>query len=417
MVQMEGAEEEPHADGGEMEEEEAEEEESGLFREGGTGRDAGEMGEEESESFLASGVQENDVPSDVQPAARASSVASHASKPRAPRGQPRPEPGSVLRYFDSEEGLVALSKGMIVERPVGQGRTHYPGQDSVTVEDLEAIRKERRQARKSAATGVSVGGRSRGRAGYAASEKGAPSVHGSIASGIAAHVVRSRQGSIQRESTRAPADELTAEGAESEAFPVGFGEPLPRERPWEKSVTGGERRLVPELPDYMTRAVAEPVVNMRHLSVESEAFKMSRTAAGMNLQARGRFTKEFEVSPDAVDLGVLEIGQRATATLRITNIAAELARFHVERLAEPWHVVYRPGPLAVGMTTAVTVVFIASEPGVFTTSVNIRTESVVFRVPGERQRACGCQRLAGCGVRAANDALRRPALARALVAS
>lgn len=150
---------------------------------------------------------------------------------------------------------------------------------------------------------------------------------------------------------------------------------------WTRTVTGEPRSAPVPVPAYLGRSVAEPQINMQHLSIEAGAFKMSRTAAGQALQAHGRFTKEFQVSPDRLHLGQVVVGRAASAMLRVTNIAAEIARYNVEQLAAPWKVTWKPGPIAAGMTAPVTVSVVPTAPGPLSAEVSIRSESVVFRIP------------------------------------
>ena len=333
-------------------------------------------------------------------AADAEEVAARRAERRADRRAARgagvgaPSAGAVLRYFDSEEGLVALSGGMVVARPVRQRREEHVGQESVTVEDLEQIRRERRQSRRGGGRGRD-GERPTARSGV---QEGSSSLRrgGSFSSlasaserGRVPRLSRPSQGTGEAASAEplpgAPAAQGMAAQASTDAFPGAAPGP---DRPWMRSVVGGPRRAAPALPGYLTRVPAPPEVNLPHLSTEAGAFRMSRTAAGLALQSHGRFTKEFELTPDALHLGALEPGQRATATLRLANVAAEVARFTVERPPAPWQVVYRPGPLAVGIATPITVVFAAEEPGAFETDIVVRSESVVFRVPGEACMGC-----------------------------
>ncbi|CAG9465547.1 unnamed protein product [Pedinophyceae sp. YPF-701] len=158
-----------------------------------------------------------------------------------------------------------------------------------------------------------------------------------------------------------------------------------------KFTVTGELRTEVDLPPYMRRNAATARINHQHLAQEEGALRMSRTAAGQLLLARKRFTKEFLVTPEQLDFGVVRPGTSRKLKVRIRNVSAEIARFNVAALAPPFKRTYNPGPLAAGMEAVIDVEFGVKEdvppggPTTFNRIMEVRSETAVFSIPLQGQ--------------------------------
>jgi hypothetical protein len=63
-----------------------------------------------------------------------------------------------------------------------------------------------------------------------------------------------------------------------------------------------------------------------------------------------------------------------TPNARITNVSTQVARFSVVRPSLPLRAIYKPGPLAAGMDTTLTIEFVAEKPGDFVDEIVIKSE-------------------------------------------
>lgn len=121
--------------------------------------------------------------------------------------------------------------------------------------------------------------------------------------------------------------------------------------------------------------------NDRHLAIEGAVFRESKTTSGQLMKSRGRSSKDFILQPSAIDFGTVYSGQVVHAAAKLRNVSAEIARFQVQRPEPPLSCIYKPGPVAAGMESLLTIEFSAHEVGEFTGEVVVRTETAVFSLP------------------------------------
>lgn len=161
-------------------------------------------------------------------------------------------------------------------------------------------------------------------------------------------------------------------------------------------VYGQPRVLPPPLPRQHRRDEADAALNEAYLRAEADAVRMGKTASASLIRHSGKALQQFTLTPGHLHLGTVPVGLVAHRTARLTNVSTGVARFSVVRPELPLRIIYKPGPLAAGMETLLTVEFVAEHLGDFVGEVVVKSELNVLTmtvsakvVPGEPPAAEG----------------------------
>ncbi|KAF5842976.1 hypothetical protein DUNSADRAFT_3569 [Dunaliella salina] len=141
-------------------------------------------------------------------------------------------------------------------------------------------------------------------------------------------------------------------------------------------VYGQPRAAPPPLPRTYKEEQADVALNTRHIAVEGDVLRApgSHTSSGSLLRASGKAGRQFALSPPHIHFGSVALGSVAHAHARLRNISTGPARFTVDRPSLPLRVIHKPGALAAGMETLLTVELVAETPGDFVGEIVVRSE-------------------------------------------
>jgi CRISPR-associated protein Cas5t len=76
--------------------------------------------------------------------------------------------------------------------------------------------------------------------------------------------------------------------------------------------------------------------------------RLTKTSSASLIRAQGKGARQLQLTPGHVHFGGLAPGAVAHRTVRLRNVSAEVARFHVRRPPPPFRVLYKPAPVAPG---------------------------------------------------------------------
>lgn len=146
------------------------------------------------------------------------------------------------------------------------------------------------------------------------------------------------------------------------------------------TVDGKLRHVLPPMPKTYTRDFARTVQNERHLAMEDEALRLSRTACANLVHARGKSIQQLQLSPAHIHFGVVSLGSVARRKATLMNVSLERARFHVVIPPHPLRVVHKPHPLAAGMTTTLEIELAGKQRGDFVGEIEVKSEFNIMRL-------------------------------------
>eukprot|EP00775_Hariotina_reticulata_P009324 gene9324-9489_t len=240
----------------------------------------------------------------------------------------RPLPGQTLKYFECQEGLLAINADPLLR----------PG-TKITRHDLPAAK-----------------------AVQPASAAGAEANAGITASGLG-----------PRAASAAASGGLSASG-KSQAFDV-YGQP---------------RLVKPQLPAAHSKSQAAAELNMDYLAREAATMRPAKTSSAALIKASGRTGKQMHVtypkrkhvvlSPAHIHFGTVSVGSVSHRLARLLNCSADVVRFTVSRPELPLRVLYKPVPLPAGMEATITVELVAEAAGDFVGRVTVKTEVNVIEL-------------------------------------
>eukprot|EP00891_Asterochloris_glomerata_P002861 jgi/Astpho2/2861/fgenesh1_pg.00050_%23_119_t len=160
-------------------------------------------------------------------------------------------------------------------------------------------------------------------------------------------------------SVRGGATGYTPESSSS-AQPAG-GELLPMSTLMKTAafdVYGNPRAVAPALPSAYMRQAAQMTVNDRWLDVNEDSMQLSRTSSATLVRLRGKGVSQFQLAPAHLHFGDVPLAEVARQAAVIKNVSTERARFTVLHPQDrALRVAYKPGPLAAGMETPITIEF------------------------------------------------------------
>lgn len=118
------------------------------------------------------------------------------------------------------------------------------------------------------------------------------------------------------------------------------------------------RAVAPALPSAYMRQAAQMTVNDRWLDVNEDSMQLSRTSSATLVRLRGKGVSQFQLAPAHLHFGDVPLAEVARQAAVIKNVSTERARFTVLHPQDrALRVAYKPGPLAAGMETPITIEF------------------------------------------------------------
>lgn len=302
----------------------------------------------------------------------------------------RPQPGQVLRYFDTEEGLIAKQEDPLLStevvpavqpatfprRPVpaaSPGRQAKPGiylshTTTLLADDAPGSQPDVEQA-------ISPLNQARPEVMTRACDKLPKSPKRTAAR--QPQVTRSQEpGSLSpsRVPNYHPPDLGYSTMVQS---PQTLQSTI---RSCDYDVYGQPRLRPPVLPPTYTQDEAAVIPNDRHIVAEGEVLRCTKTSSTSLLQIHGKVKKQFQVTPSHIHFGTVPQGAVVHRQVKLLNVSTERARFTAVRPPPPLRWIYNPGPLAAGMDRSLTVEFTAGGPGDFVGELEIRSELNVIHL-------------------------------------
>ncbi|KAL3155549.1 Sperm-associated antigen 17 [Trebouxia sp. C0009 RCD-2024] len=121
-------------------------------------------------------------------------------------------------------------------------------------------------------------------------------------------------------------------------------------------------------------------LNASYLSNNEGALNMSRTTSASLLRMRGKATKQFVLRPGHLDFGIVKLNQVVQQTAKLTNVSLERARFTVHKPQLPLQASCPTGPLAAGMETSIKITFQSKDVGDYSGELHVSSEFNTFSV-------------------------------------
>lgn len=140
------------------------------------------------------------------------------------------------------------------------------------------------------------------------------------------------------------------------------------------------RHILPPMPATYTREETTTKLNTRHIEMEDNVLRVSRTACAHLVHSKGRGLKQFQLSPAHIHFGTVMVGETIKKSATLFNVSMEKARFHVDIPSLPLKVDYSPGALAAGMTAKIGIVLEAFEPGSFIGEIQVKSELNILQL-------------------------------------
>ncbi|KAG2498338.1 hypothetical protein HYH03_003597 [Edaphochlamys debaryana] len=296
----------------------------------------------------------------------------------------RPEDGKSLNYFEAEEGLLALENDPIIREPInrrmlpprlpppaatpGAPSTYSPGVYVAPRPAPDADAAAAAAAAEYAALGAAMTGNQAGAAAANAAAATAAALTARTAATTAAG--RGKEQGV---------DYTYPELAHSQIL-AGKNYSPPSVKTHAYDVYGQPRTLPPPLPRQHRVPEADVALNEPYLRAEADAVRLGKTASTSLIRHAGKALKQFTLTPGHLHFGNVPYGAVTHRTARLTNVSAGAARFSVVRPELPLRVIYKPGPLAAGMETILTVEFVAETVGDFVGEVQVKSELNVLTI-------------------------------------
>eukprot|EP00892_Ulva_mutabilis_P004753 jgi/Ulvmu1/264/UM001_0268.1 len=248
-----------------------------------------------------------------------------------------PQPGDILRYFASEEGLKAQQEDPLLSS----------GKQGV----LRALPLKR--------TAPSVA--------EAYAEKGLFGLSCGVDNGPEAGLGEDSIGTGEQPVSKEPAD--AQRGAA-----VGAGQEreqgqLLRTYPSDHSGPGGVK--LPSIRSKPQRATT--MLNDAYLQREYQAMHSVKTASAALIRARGLDDVEFKLGCQMINFGEVAQGTVVQRKLVLHNVSLERARFSVDQVAPPLKLSYQRAPVPAGLRTPISVELHAVDVGAFEGAVVVRS--------------------------------------------
>lgn len=248
-----------------------------------------------------------------------------------------PQPGELLRYFASEEGLRAqqedplLSSGRQgVLRALPAKRSDMSHQEAYAEKGLfglSSIEDDRAVC------------------------DGSPDGIGAVALPLAG------------ETAGMPLDQGTESGPGPE-----HGHLL-RTYPSDHDGPGGVK--LPRISARSQRATV--MLNDAYLQREYQAMHSVKTASAELIRARGMDDVEFTLSSQMINFGEIAKGSVVQRRLSLHNVSLERARFSVDQVSPPLKLSYKRAPVPAGLRTQILVQLDAQQPGPYEGLVVVRS--------------------------------------------
>lgn len=300
----------------------------------------------------------------------------------------RPQPGEVLPYFQCEEGLIALQSDPLLQPASHISRNTLPPPHAPTAASPGAVIRPGQGVYLASKT--QLGGPEPGQQRISSS--------GSIPAyrePSPASVPYTSESPRSTRSTLQPGRMITVTQPYVSSD-SGAAAPLSASiKSHHHDVYGQPRTLQPALPAIYTQDEADVSLNTRYLEKEADALVMTKTSSTSLMRHQGKGLKQFTLTPAHLHFGSVPLGAVAHRTAKLLNTSTERARFSVVRPELPLRVIYKPGPLAAGMATMLTVELVAERVGDFVGEVQIKSELNVLTL------SCSAKIVAGPATEAA----------------
>jgi Flagellar-associated PapD-like len=284
-----------------------------------------------------------------------------------------PQPGQVLRYFDTENGKRAAQQDPLLQDQVDGSRKALPPRPDASA----------------ASTVFGTPGvyRASARSGQEPAEM---DVGGAEYDGAGA-LDESWQEPVWQEqySTHASTRSASPRSRAKKSMHSTHAKPTSPARTAPSSVSPARSHAVParardKLPAFYKQGHASAELNIEVLQREYETMKLTNTASAAQVRARGRDGAEFVLGCAALDFGAVPRGAAVTKKVPLQNVSLGAARFAVDRVAPPLKVAYPHAPVPVGLKVPLAVTFEAgagAEAGPWEGEVVVRSAFNVLRCP------------------------------------
>lgn len=249
-----------------------------------------------------------------------------------------PQPGQLLRYFASEEGLRAQQDDPLLScGRQGLLRSLPPRRAEATLAETYA---------------------DKGLFGLTSAE--GDGAEYSACQGTVSHAEENATDHSKDASHIAPAGMVGNAPDEGECL---------RTYPADQSGPGGVK--LPRINVNSQRVTA--ALNDAYLHREYQAMHIVKTASAQLIRARGMDDVEFKLSCHSIDFGKVPQGRVMRRKLMLHNVSLERSRFSVDQVALPLKLTYPRVPVPAGLQTQILVELHAGDVGLFEGLVVVRS--------------------------------------------